>query len=177
MLKTPSRRKVWWCVSMYVYFPKWSTPTITIIPIITVDEAIICKSNSDDQSLQQHLKFSVSEAFHFSPIKVMVCWLNTDWRLKECLLEVYRDGKDAFCCHLIFFFKTLLPKDSQIYVFHMLKEKKFSDFLFFIMYFLPIIKDGEERILIEETHTPFPKEAFIVFSFLTSVLEEKVLIS
>lgn len=105
-------------ISMYMYFPKWSTPTIIITPIITVDGAMICKSNSDDQSLQQHLRFSVSEAFHFSPIKVMVCWLNTDWRLKECLLEVYRDGKDAFCCHLIFFSKILLPKDRQMHVFH-----------------------------------------------------------
>lgn len=158
MLKTPSRWRVWWYVSMYVYFPKWSTPTIIIIPIITVDEAITCKSNSDDQSLQQHLKFSVSEAFHFSPIKVMVCWLNTDWRPKECLLEVYRDGKDAFCCHLIFFSKHCCPKTAKYMYFTCFKGKRFSDFLFFIMYFLPIIKDEEKKILIEETILLFQRK-------------------
>lgn len=120
------------CMSMYVYFLQWSTPTIVIILIITVDGAIIFKSNSDDQSLQQHLKFSVLEAFHLSPIKVIVCWLNTDWRLKECLLEVYRYGKDAFSCHLIFFFKILLPRNSQMHIFHMFRGKEVS--VLFIFY-------------------------------------------
>lgn len=156
-----------------MYFLRWSTPTAVIILIILVDGAIIFKSNSDDQSLQQHLKFSVSEAFHFSPIKVMVCWLNTDWRLKECLLELYRDGKDAFSCHLIYFFKILLLRNSRMHVFHVLREGGVSTFYFFIMAFSANNKIWRRGNDDKRNHIPSPKKAFVVFSFLTSVFEEK----
>lgn len=123
------------CMSMYVYFLWWSTP-IVIILIITVDGVIIFKSNSDDQSLQQYLKFSILEAFHLSPIKVIVCWLNTDWRLKECLLEVYRYGKYAFSCHLIFFFQNIAAQEQpSAYISRVSREGGVSTFLFFIMAF------------------------------------------
>lgn len=95
------------------------------------DGAIVCKLSSGDQSLQQRLKFSISGAFHFSPIKVMICGLNTDWRLKECLLEVYKHEKDAFCCHLFFFQNIVALKQPNACISSILRERGDVPFIFY----------------------------------------------